>query len=376
MKTVVKIVILLMVAAAIIYTLVYINTTKHEEKICSGVDINVIDSLSTGLIHENDVRDILNKKKIHIEGQPMDSINNAVIIEALSESPYVDTASCYHTPAGKLCVDVVAMQPVLHVMAANGEEYYLDRKGKTMPIGGLNVNLNIATGHITKDFAAKNLTQLACYIQDDSFWQPLIQQINVASPKHIQLIMRVGESIIDLGDNSGIKAKLNKMRLFINQGLNEAGWDKYSTIDISYKDVVVATLAEGIEKGVATLPVEDLKPKQPEQLPTQATAGQTTTATTDGQATATQTQQANPSTPATTQQTSSASTSQTAEATGTTTTPAATTTTTPAVATQPSTATTPTAQSAQSGANNTKTDNKTTEKKVDATTTSTKKPAA
>lgn len=252
MKTFLKLLLLVLVAGAIIFTVVHRNTTQGEIKKCTGVEITIVDSLQMCFIQASDVRDILNKKKIKIEGEPIDSINNSVITEALAESPYVDTATCFHTNTGKLCIEVVTKQPVLHVMAENGQEYYLDRHGCAMPIGGFNVNLNIATGRISKDFATKQLTAMACYIQDDPFWQPLVQQLHVVSERKIEMYTRLGEHTVILGEPKDIEEKLTKLRTFYKEGLSKAGWDTYSTIDIRYKGIVVGERKDKDKKKHAT----------------------------------------------------------------------------------------------------------------------------
>lgn len=51
----------------------------------------------------------------------------------LAKHPLIDQVECYKTPSGKLCIEVTQRIPILRVMSANGENYYLDNKGIVMP---------------------------------------------------------------------------------------------------------------------------------------------------------------------------------------------------------------------------------------------------
>ena len=54
---------------------------------------------------------------------------------------------CYKTPSGKLCIEVTQRIPILRVMSANGENYYLDNKGTVMPPDAKCVAHLADTGH-------------------------------------------------------------------------------------------------------------------------------------------------------------------------------------------------------------------------------------
>lgn len=238
MKSVLKILLILVIAAFLIASFIKIGGGE-KEMVCKGMDLNVEDSLSLGLINKEEVLGIIRDKKISFEGKKISDINMGHIERTLCQSPYIDTVICSLTPSGKMHLTVIPKIPALHVMAANGEEYYLDRRGTDMPVGHITGNLTIATGNITKEFARKKLAPLACYIQDNSFWWAQVQQIDVVNPYDVRLYTRFADHTVLLGEPTNIPDKLWRLRTFYEKGLPETGWNKYKTINVAYDNIVI-----------------------------------------------------------------------------------------------------------------------------------------
>ena len=57
----------------------------------------------------------------------------------------------------------------------------------------------------------------------------------------MELVPRVGDHTILIGDDQQIHEKFEKLFLFYMEGLNKAGWNKYKVINLKYKDQVVCT---------------------------------------------------------------------------------------------------------------------------------------
>ena len=140
---------------------------------------------------------------------------------------------------GTLCINVTPQKPILMVMAENGEQYYLDKEGATMPLDKFNLQLCVATGNITPQFAKQHLLPLAHYIYGSPFWSEQIEQIHVFSQDNITLYPRVGNHTIVLGDSRNFEDKLNRMLLFYEKGLPQVGWNRYESINLAYKGQIV-----------------------------------------------------------------------------------------------------------------------------------------
>ena len=146
---------------------------------------------------------------------------------------------CFFTNSGSLCIKVLPRHPVLHIIAQNGEDYYVDNQGETMPVGNVNVDLCVATGNITKDYARKKLLPLALFINEDAFWKQQIVQINITAKHEVELFPRVGDHTIFMGSPDEYEKKLQKMRLFYKNGLPLVGWNRYKTINLAFDGQIV-----------------------------------------------------------------------------------------------------------------------------------------
>ena len=200
---------------------------ERNEYLCQGVEIIVRDSLDKQFVNESDKK--------------LSAINTDSIEKHLIKNEMISEAEVYKTPSGKIKLEVTQKMPILRVMSANGA-YYVDNKGTTMPISQRYVaHVPIATGYMEKEFAENELYEFALFLQDNEFWNNQIEQICVFPNKEVELIPRVGRFRIVLGSLDDFEEKLNKLRLFYDQAIPKVGWDKYSVIDLKYKNQIVCT---------------------------------------------------------------------------------------------------------------------------------------
>ena len=240
MKVALKIILLLLVAGYLIFAIVEFSQ-RTEERVCEAVDIEITDSLEGGFVTTDYIHNILTKNKVFAEGKKLSGIDIQGLEEILQKDPYIDSARCYCSAASHLWIQIIPQRPILHVIQNNGENYYLDGSGATMPVENMNIDLCVATGNITKDYAKKKLMDLAKFIYEDEFWDKQIEQIHVTDNHEIELYPRVGEHVIVLGTPENFPKKLENLMTFYKNGLSKTGWNKYSIINLSYDGQVVCT---------------------------------------------------------------------------------------------------------------------------------------
>ncbi len=243
MKTAFKIFLLLAIAGYLVVA-VWKFASQAEDRICEGVNVEILDSIADGFITESYIRSLLTRNNISPEGMKMSEINLEQIEELMLGESHIESASCFYNAAGALCIKVVPQRPVLHVISQNGDDYYLSSTGLTMPTASFNVNLCVATGRISKQFASERLLEMALFIHDNLFWREQIEQIHVLSPERIVLYPRVGQHVIELGSIDGFQEKFDRLRIFYRKGLERVGWNKYSTISLAYDGQIVCTKAK------------------------------------------------------------------------------------------------------------------------------------
>jgi len=88
----------------------------------------------------------------------------------------------------------------------------------------------------------------ADYIRKDSLWDAQIAQIYVNKDHEIELVPRVGNNRILLGDADSLDTKFHNLRVFYKKALPQVGWGAYKMINIKYANQVIGVRNEDIKK--------------------------------------------------------------------------------------------------------------------------------
>lgn len=241
-----KVLIALLLVLMSVYLLIAATAFNRRPsgQVCEGVELVIKDSVNYGFVSKKEIEKTLKRKKLFPVGKQQNSINIRQIEEELDKHPFIDDAECYHTPSGKIGIKVIQRIPLLRVMANNGDNYYLDSKGKIMPIPDNMAHVIVATGFIDRKFAQNELYELGQFLHNDPFWDAQIEQIHVTPKKEFELAPRVGQHIIFLGKPGEYGERFGKLKTFYGKALNEVGWNKYSRISIEFNNQIICTKKE------------------------------------------------------------------------------------------------------------------------------------
>lgn len=209
--------------------------------VCTDLVIIVKDSLDKHFITQTELKAILKNAHLDPIGKKMDAVNTEAIEKALEKNQMVASVEVFKTPSGIIKLEVKQKMPILRVITG-GANYYVDNQGSTMPVSSRYVaHVPIATGYVEKALATTDLYKFALFLQDNEFWNNQIEQIYIRPNGDAVLIPRVGEHRILLGSFDNFREKLDNLRLFYDQAIPKFGWEKYSVINLKYKDQIVCT---------------------------------------------------------------------------------------------------------------------------------------
>lgn len=240
----VSIFLFLVLLSAYLVIAVTVFNSKPDHQTCSGLELVINDSIDYGFITKREVLRMLNSKKLSPIGKKMGEINTRQLEDELRQHALIGNVECYRTSGNRIGIEITQRLPILRVMAANGESYYIDDKAHAMPIPNSAANVAIVTGHVDKAFATKELYELGMFLQRNELWKAQIQQINVTQSKELELVPRVGDHIIFLGKPGNYENKFNRLKTFYKKGLNEVGWNKYSRISLEFNNQIICTKKE------------------------------------------------------------------------------------------------------------------------------------
>lgn len=240
-------VIFLAVAAYIVYAVLVMSAPDPEER-CTDVELVINRNSGPVFISDKDVNDILQNRHIYPKGRLMTQVETGVIEKAIAENPFVESAECYKTAAGRICIKVVQRQPVIFVMPNDADGYYVDARGKVIPNTLYLSNIITATGAISRKYATTELADFGEFVRSNAFWDDLIAQVHVTKNRKgkeiIELVPRVGDNIIYLGSIEGYHKKLRRLKVFYDKAVGTVGWNKYGTISLEYDNQIICTKRE------------------------------------------------------------------------------------------------------------------------------------
>jgi cell division protein FtsQ len=231
--------------------------------LCSEVNVRLIGSNDQAFVEKGDVLQTIHDKFGELEGKPMHSINISLLENIINNNPFVAHAEVFSTIDGKLTIEVVPRNPIVRIINYFNESFYIDDEGVFMPLSEkYSASVPVVNGfiydkevnHSVRKMTEKEMADtsfhplriekvyvLVGYISQHEFWNAQVEQVFVNSDGEMELIPRVGNHLVVLGDEKDMDEKFNKLLLFYKEGLSRQGWEKYSVINLKFKDQVVCT---------------------------------------------------------------------------------------------------------------------------------------
>jgi cell division protein FtsQ len=234
---------------------VYLASSTNSVR-CGGIVIDIKDSSDFHFVTRKQLLNLAYGNAGRILGKPVRDIPVSEIESRINVLKELKVAEVYTTIDGNVHVYVDQRDPVMRVMPDNGGDYFVDEDGVVVRRRNLyNPRLHIVTGNVNistamlngvsvldtsiKNSILRDIYHLVNYLNDDRFWSAQIDQIYVEGNSEIDLIPRVGNQMIHLGTAENYEGKLRNLEAFYEKVLPEVGWNKYSSINLEFKDQIV-----------------------------------------------------------------------------------------------------------------------------------------
>ncbi|MDB5029316.1 cell division protein FtsQ [Mucilaginibacter sp.] len=221
---------------------------KKSEIVCRDVKIYIPGNQY--FIDKEEVENILHISSYTLVGRKMNNINLHDLEGKLKANPFIELVKVYADMDGVIMIEIVQRQPILRVMNQFNQDYYIDKNGLKIPLSdNFTARVLAANGFIDEFFGgkidtlhtmlAKDLFKTVSYIRKDSLWDAQIAQIYVNKEHEIELIPRVGNQRILLGNADSLDLKFHNLLAFYKQALPQVGWDAYKLINIKYANQII-----------------------------------------------------------------------------------------------------------------------------------------
>lgn len=233
-----------------ILVLVSFIEAEHKKTTCKSFEITIDYENADPLISKDAIKEKIYESFDSLQGKRLVDINLVQIENMVNEIDFVENADVYTTITGKINISVTQRKPIVRIVNESGNSYYLDQSGKAIPTNqGYPSRVLIANGFIenkyTDTLSIRNnillaeIFQLASYIHNDPFLKLQIEQIYVTKNGEYEFVPKVGRHIIIFGGIEDMEVKFKKLVVFYRQGINNAGWNVYKSINLKFENQVV-----------------------------------------------------------------------------------------------------------------------------------------
>ncbi|MEN8225273.1 MAG: hypothetical protein ABFS05_07925 [Bacteroidota bacterium] len=258
MKRFFQILIWTMLSLAVIAAVI-VTETKHQETVCQGFDLEIIDNNPTPLIEAQDIKARILAVSDTLIGKSLGEIDLHEINKTIESIPYVATSDIRTSISGYLTVKVSLRRAIIRVINHKGLNYYIDSEGWMMPVNpGHPCRVIIASGSIRDGLTdldgkkkhvssfgstsvVRKLFEMSVQIDRSPFLKRLITQIWVDHNAELEMIPLVGEYTLKFGGFEGMEEKFEKIETFYREGTGKAGWIDYRSVDLRYNNQIICS---------------------------------------------------------------------------------------------------------------------------------------
>ena len=193
---------------------------------------------------------LIEMRGIEVNKTAIQQINVGQIEKEALQNPWVENPQVYIDNNNVLHIFVSQRRPVARVFFDNGQSFYLDPSLKLLPLSNMFTyyttivtNVPVYNNDSLDNDMRGRILKLVKFIDRDTFWNAQIAQVIVTNKGDFELIPVLGTQIIVFGDTTRMVEKFENLFAFYKKVFNRIGWDKYTLLDLRYKNQVVATPA-------------------------------------------------------------------------------------------------------------------------------------
>lgn len=223
---------------------------KEDNQACKGLFVTINGVNNNFFVDKQDILQSINE---YIDGspvgKPVSMLNLRALENDLQKNIWVKKAQLFFDNNTKLQVIITEREPVARVFTITGTTFYIDSSITMLPLSEkFSARLPVFTGFPSDKMVLRkadsallrDVYHVSMAIQQDSFLMAMIDQVDITPQRTFELMPKIGNTIIALGDGEDMEEKMAKLKMFYREVIAKAGWNKYSMVDVQYKGQVVA----------------------------------------------------------------------------------------------------------------------------------------
>lgn len=235
---------------------------RMNSVLCENVNVSIADSVTYRFVKPEDIVNLLKTMELKIWGYPVFNIKTHNVEKLiLNNMPLVEHACAYADVDGTLQVSIRQRRPIARIITKTGFSYYLGESGHVLPLSAaFTARVPVVSGDIyyhpknskvvTIDSLVKKngaqstmldeVFKIITHIHNDEVLNRQIEHIYV-NKNEFEMIPKVGTHVIEFGTIENMENKFLKLKVIYYKGFSNLGWNKYSRVNLKYKNQVVCT---------------------------------------------------------------------------------------------------------------------------------------
>jgi len=227
---------------------------SREPLKCTGLDIEILDSLENDFVSSADIRKFLDKEYGQYMGMPLNSMDLCKIEKIIDGRSAVMKSEAFVTKDGLLHIRVTQRRPVVRFQKAEGG-FYADIEGFVFPLQSSyashvqivdgEIPVNMKSGHkgTIEDPEEKawfdRIMNVIRYIETSRTWKDRIVQIHVSDGGELTLIPREGREKFLFGQPVNIENKFSRLESYYTAIASKEEKTDYRTVSVEYDGQIV-----------------------------------------------------------------------------------------------------------------------------------------
>jgi cell division protein FtsQ len=246
------------IGALALFTLLGFVGKNQSETRCHSIEINIKNPNGHAFVSESEVMKSVLVSGDSLKGELIRNINLDQIHKSVMSNGAIREAHVYTTIDGRLLVEIQQKTPIARILNVNGQSFYLDEQGFTMPLSDhYSADVPLFTGNLTEKMMERSILELkndtafydrsklddifeiTKHISSNEFWSAQVEHIYLNANGDFVIVPRVGEHRIILGSAENLENKFKKLMAFYVDVMPVKNLNNIKTINLKYRGQVV-----------------------------------------------------------------------------------------------------------------------------------------
>ncbi|MGV6861773.1 MAG: cell division protein FtsQ/DivIB [Putridiphycobacter sp.] len=237
----------------------FVQSSKNQQEMgLPEVDIDVFEDQV--FLTKDDIYFRLKNQQLIQDQNTFESLDFEAIEGFLNQMSEIKSVEVYTKIGNSWGIKIKLRKAIARIFNLDGSSCYLDSDGSLMPLSP-NYTAHVLTvnGYINENDFSKTVSEvinndslktieilddlydISNYVCLNEFLSSQITHIYVNANQEFELIPRIGNQRILFGKAEDIAGKFKKFEIFYKEGMPNAGWEKYDTINVMFKNQVVCS---------------------------------------------------------------------------------------------------------------------------------------